>query len=88
MANKKKLTMKEAEERLNVLAYNLNALKPIIDNIGMSFTKYIDFKGDMEDFKKYLENLQNVDKLKESVDNDTKWHGYYRQIKKISSWNL
>ena len=72
MANKKKLTMKEAEERLNVLAYNLNALKPIIDNIGMSFTKYIDFKGDMEDFKKYLENLQNVDKLKESVDNDTK----------------
>ena len=69
---KKKLTMNEVEERINVLAYNLNAMKPMLDNIGMSFTKYIQFKGDLEEFKKYLENTANVDKLKENVENDTK----------------
>jgi hypothetical protein len=72
MANKKKLTMKEVEERINILAYNLNAIKPIVDNIGLSFSKYLNFKGDLEDFKKYLENMDNVDKLKESVKKDAK----------------
>jgi len=69
---KKKLTMKEAEERLNVLAYNINVTRATIDNIGIAFSRYLKFKGDEDDFKKFLENQNNVDKLKESVKNDTK----------------
>ena len=69
---KKKITIKEAEERLNILAYNTNTLKAALDSIGIAFTNYIRFKGDEADFKKHLENMQNVNKLKESVENDAK----------------
>ena len=69
---KKKLTMKEAEERINILAYNLNTLKAAVDSIGIAFTNYLRYKGDEADFKKHLENMQNVDKLKESVEDNAK----------------
>lgn len=84
MASKKKLTMKEAEERLNILAYNLNVTKAALDSVGLAFSQYLDYKGETEDYKKYLENKQNVDKLKESVEDDTKWYGYSRKTKKTS----
>ena len=69
---KKKLTIKEAEERINILAYNLNTIKAAVDNIGIAFTNYIRFKNDEAEFRKHLENMQNVDKLKESVEKDAK----------------
>jgi len=69
---KKKLTMKEAEERINILAYNINTLKAALDSIGIAFTNYLRYKGDEADFKKHLENMQNVDKLKESVEDNAK----------------
>ena len=72
MTKRKKLTMKEAEERINILAYNLNTMRAAVDSIGIAFTNYIRFKGDEADFKKHLESMQNVNKLKESVQNDTK----------------
>ena len=72
MTKRKKLTMKEAEERINILAYNLNTMRAAVDSIGIAFTNYIRFKGDESDFKKHLESMQNVNKLKESVENDTK----------------
>ena len=74
----KRITTNELSEKLNVLAYNINHIKMLLDNLGMATSKYIDFKGDTEDFKKHLESMQNVDKLKESVNNDTKWYEYYR----------
>ena len=64
--------MKEAEERINILAYNINVTKAALDNLGMGFSQYLKYKGDEEDFKKYLENKKNVDKLKEDVKDDTK----------------
>ena len=72
MTKRKKLTIKEAEERLNILAYNLNVTKAALDNIGLAFSQYLVFKGDEDEFKKHLENMQNVDKLKESVKDDAK----------------
>ena len=72
MTKRKKLTMKEAEERINILAYNLNTIKAAVDNIGIAFTNYIRFKNDEAEFRKHLENMQNVDKLKESVEKDAK----------------
>ena len=34
--------------------------------------KYIDFKGDLDNFKKSLENKENLDKLKENAENNAK----------------
>tara|TARA_R100000458_G_scaffold53544_1_gene55882 strand:+ start:398 stop:628 length:231 start_codon:yes stop_codon:yes gene_type:complete len=72
MANKKKATMKEMEERLNVIAYNLNHIKMTVDNIGFALSRYIDFKGDAAEFKKDLEKTKNVDKLKEEAQDTLK----------------
>ena len=72
MTKKKKLTMREVEERINILAYNLNTMKAAVDSIGIAFTNYLRFKGDESDFRKHLESMQNVDKLKESVEKDAK----------------
>tara|TARA_R100000458_G_C8221157_1_gene205468 strand:- start:736 stop:954 length:219 start_codon:yes stop_codon:yes gene_type:complete len=72
MAKEEKFTLKVSKERTNILAHNMNALKSMIDNIGVAFANYLRFKGEEDDFKKYLENQNNVDKLKESEKNDKK----------------
>ena len=72
MTKRKKLTMKEAEERINILAYNLNTIKAALDSIGIGFTNYIRYKNDEAGFRKHLESMKNVDKLKEGVEKDTK----------------
>ena len=72
MAKNKKATIKEIEERINVLAYNLNHIKMVLDNIGFALSRYVDFKGDTAEYKKHLENIKNVDKLKESVQDTLK----------------
>jgi len=68
----KKVTIKEIEQRMNVLAYNINHLKMALDNLSFAFAKYIDFNGNASEFKKHLESLQNVNKLEEDVKNNTK----------------
>ena len=68
----KKTTIKDLEERINILAYNLNHIKMVADNIGLALTKYINFKGDTMEFKKDLENSEKIDKFKESKQNDLK----------------
>ena len=52
--SKKKITMKEVEERINILAYNLNVAKTTIDSVGIAFSKYLKFKNEDEGFKKYF----------------------------------
>ena len=68
----KRLTIKELEERINVLAYNLNVTKYAIDRLSMAFEQYVIFRGKQDEFKKHLEINKNVDKLTEDVKNDTK----------------
>ena len=72
MAKRKKTTIKDLEERLNILAYNFNHMKVVTDNIGIALSKYIDFEGNTSEFKKHLENSNNVDKFKEDMQNDLK----------------
>ena len=62
----KKATIKELEERINILAYNINHFKVLIDNIGHALSSYIDYKGDTSEFKNHLENLKNSNKLNEN----------------------
>ena len=72
MTKRKKLTIKEAEERINILAQNLDTIKAAVDSIGIAFTNYIRYKNDEAGFRKHLESMKNVDKLKEGVEKDTK----------------
>ena len=72
MADKKKVTLKDLNERVNILAYNINHLKMLIDNIGFAVSRYIDFKGDTVEYKKHLENTQKTDKLTESIEDTLK----------------
>ena len=68
----KKPTIKELNERVNLVTSQLNFTMRMLDSVGIAFSKYLKFKNEDEDFKKYLENTTKVDKLKEDVKNDTK----------------
>ena len=61
----KKITLKDVEERINVLAYNINHIKMAVDNISFAFAKFIEMNGKTEEFKKYLENMNKNGKLNE-----------------------
>ena len=62
----KKITLKDVEERINVLAYNINHIKMAVDNVSFALSKYIDMNGKTEEFKKYLENINKNGKLNEN----------------------
>ena len=48
------------------------SIKAALDSIGIGFTNYIRYKNDEAGFRKHLESMKNVDKLKEGVEKDTK----------------
>ena len=50
----KKVTIKVLEERISVLSYNINQCRMMIDNLGFAVSKYIDFNGNTDEFKKHL----------------------------------
>ena len=58
--------IKELEEKINTIAYNINYLNSLMHSLGQGFTKYILWKGDEPEFKKHLENTKKDDKLKEN----------------------
>ena len=58
--------IKELEEKINTIAYNINYLNSLMHSLGQGFTKYILWKGDEPGFKKHLENTKKDDKLKEN----------------------
>jgi hypothetical protein len=62
----KKITLKDMEERINVLAYNINHIKMAVDNVSFALSKYIDMNGKTGEFKKYLENMNKNGKLNEN----------------------
>ena len=71
MAKNKKPTIRELEDKFNVVAYNLNYFTRMLDSLGRAMTAYINWKGDEPEFKKHIENLKKDDKLKEN-DEKTK----------------
>jgi hypothetical protein len=64
MPTNKKPTIRELAERINVLSYNLNHFTKMLDSLGRGVQAYINFKGDEDEFKKYIENIQKKAKLK------------------------
>ena len=51
----KKQVVKDCETRDNILFVELENIKQIMDSGLMMFTKYIKFKGEVDEFKQYLE---------------------------------
>ena len=65
--SKKKLTNKDFENRSNILMMELENLRRIVDSMFMTIVNYIEYKGDIENLKKFIE-----DKAKEKHDVQTK----------------
>ena len=65
--SKKKLTNKDFENRSNILMMELENLRRIVDSMFMTIVNYIEYKGDIENLKKFIE-----DKDKEKNDVQTK----------------
>ena len=61
--SKKKLTSKDFENRDNILMMEVENLKRTQDSMFMTIIDYIEYKGDLENLKKYMEN-----KYKENDD--------------------
>ena len=63
---KKKLTNKDFENRDNILMMELENLRRIVDSMFMTIVNYVEYNGDIENLKKYIE-----DKDKENDDVQT-----------------
>ena len=61
--SKKKLTSKDFENRDNILMMEVENLKRTMDSMFMTFVDYIEYKDDVENLKKFMEN-----KYKENDD--------------------
>ena len=64
--SKKKLTNKDFENRDNILMMELENLRRIVDSMFMTIVNYIEYNGDIENLKKFIE-----DKDKENDDVQT-----------------
>ena len=54
--SKKKLTNKDFENRDNILMMELENVKRTQDSMFMTIVDYIEYKGDIENLKKFMEN--------------------------------
>ena len=54
--SKKKLTNKDFENRDNILMMELENVKRTQDSMFMTIVDYIEYKGDTENLKKFMEN--------------------------------
>ena len=63
---RKKLTNKDFENRDNILMMELENLRRIVDSMFMTIVNYIEYNGDIENLKKFIE-----DKDKENDDVQT-----------------
>ena len=64
--SKKKLTNKDFENRDNILMMELENLRRIVDSMFMTIVNYVEYNGDIENLKKFIE-----DKDKENDDVQT-----------------
>ena len=68
----KKPTIKEMHERINLITSQLNFTSRMLESIGIAFSNFVTFKGDDEEFKKYLENNKNLHKLSKEANENRK----------------
>ena len=53
---RKKLTKKDFENRDNILMMELENLRRIVDSMFMTIVNYIEYNGDIENLKKFIED--------------------------------
>ena len=71
----KKPTIRQLEERLNLVTSQLNFSTRMLESVGVAFSNFVRFLDKEEEFKKYLENNKNLHKLtKEENENRKKGH--------------
>ncbi len=80
----KKPTIMELHERMNSITQHVNFTSRMLDSIGVALSNYIKYKGDEEDFKKYLENNKNLHKLTQE-ENERREKGNMEQIDGVSA---
>ena len=59
----KKPTIRELEERMNLMTSQINFTSRMLESIGVAFSSFVRFIGKEDEFKKYLENNKNLHKL-------------------------
>jgi hypothetical protein len=65
----KKPTIREVDDRVNLMASNLNFTMRMMESIGVAFSSFVRFLEKEEEFKNYLEKQKNLHKLtKEEQD--------------------
>ena len=68
----KKPTIREIDDRVNLMASNLNFTMRMMESIGVAFSSFVRFIGKEEEFKIYLEKQKNLHKLTEEERNSRK----------------
>ena len=80
----KKVTKNEMKEQINLLITQANFCTRMLESVGTAFSSYIKFKGDEDDFKKYLENNKNLHKLSKE-ENESRKSGNITEVSSIPS---
>jgi len=57
----KKLTNKDFENRDNILMMELENLRHVVDSMFMTVVNYIEYNGDIENLKKFMEEKETKD---------------------------
>ena len=57
----KKLTNKDFENRDNILMMELENLRHVVDSMFMTVVNYIEYNGDIENLKKFIEEKETKD---------------------------
>ena len=68
----KKPTIRQIEERLNLVTSQLNFSTRMLESVGVAFSNFVRFLDKEEEFKKYLENNKNLHKLTKEENEDRK----------------
>ena len=57
----KKLTNKDFENRDNILMLEIESIKHAVDNLFITVINYIEYNGDMDKLKQYMEDKEAKD---------------------------
>ena len=66
----KKPTVRQLEDRLNLVTSQLNFSTRMLESVGVAFSNFVRFLDKEEEFKKYLENNKNLHKLTKEERNE------------------
>ena len=80
----KKPTIKELNERVNLVTSQLNFTMRMLDSVGIAFSEYVKFSGNEDDFKKHLENSKKLHKLNQEEE-DARKKGHLEKTDDVSA---